>query len=419
VVRSLLADRRTRLFFLGNAISDLGDDALILALAVWVKELTGSTALSAIDLSAIAIGTLFSPLTGILVDRVRRKPLLLTVYLITGAMLLALLAVRDSGQVWLVLVVTFLYGLSGTTISGAQTALMKTLVPAEQLADANGLQQTLQQVMRLVTPALGIGVLAWWGGHVVALADAATFLLAAACLAAVRIPEQKAAVAPGSRPGWLAEAGTGFRVIWRSPVLRPTTSASAVMFFIFGIFVPLGLQVITVGLHRPPTWLAFLITEQGIFGSVGALAAGPAARRLGDARITIIGLVGMAVSCSLIAVPSSWAVYGGMAVFSLSLPWFFVGVATLMQKNTPNEVMGRVSGARSLAIQAPQAIGNLAGAGLVLALPYRTLTYLVAAVIALTAMYLGARARQWTTTPSRRADAGATAIEEAGAEPAG
>jgi hypothetical protein len=43
VVRSLLADRRTRLFFLGNAISDLGDDALILALAVWVKELTGST----------------------------------------------------------------------------------------------------------------------------------------------------------------------------------------------------------------------------------------------------------------------------------------------------------------------------------------------------------------------------------------
>jgi uncharacterized membrane protein YfcA len=81
--------------------------------------------------------------------------------------------------------------------------------------------------------------------------------------------------------------------------------------------------------------------------------------------------------------------------------------------------MGRVSGARSLAIQAPQAIGNLAGAGLVLALPYRTLTYLVAAVIALTAMYLGARARQWTNAPSRRADAGAAAIEEVDAEPAG
>jgi Transmembrane secretion effector len=158
-------------------------------------------------------------------------------------MLLTLLAVRDSGQVWLVLVVTFLYGLSGTTISGAQTALMKNLVPAEQLADANGLQQTLQQVMRLVTPALGIGVLAWCGGHVVALADAATFLLAAACLATVRISEPKAVLATDSRAGWLSEAGTGFRVIWRSPVLRQTTSASAVMFFIFGIFVPLGLQV--------------------------------------------------------------------------------------------------------------------------------------------------------------------------------
>jgi hypothetical protein len=102
-------------------------------------------------------------------------------------------------------------------------------------------------------------------------------------------------------------------------------------------------------------------------------------------------------------VPSSWAVYGGMAVFALSLPWFFVGVATLLQKNTPNEVMGRVSGARSLAIQAPQAIGNLAGAGLVLALPYRTLTYLVAAVIALTAIYLGSRTGQWTAAADRPA----------------
>lgn len=398
-MRSLLADRRTRLFFLGNAISDLGDDALTLALAVWVKELTGSTALSAIDLSAIAIGTLFSPLTGILVDRVRRKPLLLTVYLITGAMLLALLAVHDRGQVWVVFVVTFLYGLSGTTITGAQTALMKNLVPADRLADANGLQQTLQQVMRLVTPALGIGVLAWFGGHFVALADTVTFLLAAACLAAVRIREPKATAAPEGRPSWLADAGTGFVVIWRSPVLRQTVSASAVMFFIFGIFVPLGLQVITVGLHRPPTWLAVLITEQGIFGAAGALAAGPAARRFGDARIVIIGLSGMAASCPLVAVPSVWAVYGGMAVFSLSLPWFFVGIATLLQRNTPNEVMGRVSGARSLAIQAPQAIGNLAGAGLVLALPYRTLTYLVAAVIALTALYLGTRTAQWTTAP--------------------
>lgn len=195
-MRSLLADRRIRLFFLGNAISDLGDDALILALAVWVKELTGSTALSALDMSAIAIGTLFSPLTGILVNRVRRKPLLLAVYLTTGAMLLALLAVRDRTQVWLVVAVTFLYGLSGTTIAGAQTALMKNLVPAGRLTDANGLQQTLQQVMRLVTPALGIGVLARYGGHIVVLADTATFLLAAACLAVIRIPEPKGPPAP-------------------------------------------------------------------------------------------------------------------------------------------------------------------------------------------------------------------------------
>jgi hypothetical protein len=99
----------------------------------------------------------------------------------------------------------------------------------------------------------------------------------------------------------------------------------------------------------------------------------------------------MAASCPLLAVPSPWAVFGAMAVFGVSLPWFFVGVATIRQKNTPNELIGRVSGASSLAVQAPQAIGNLAGAGLVLALSYRDLTYLIAAAIALTALYLGTR----------------------------
>ncbi len=175
------------------------------------------------------------------------------------------------------------------------------------------------------------------------------------------------------------------------------------MFLILGIFMPLGLQVITVGLHRPPSWLAFFITEQGLFGAAGALMAGPAARRLGDVRITVAGLAGMAVCCPLLALPSSWAVFGAMAVFAVSLPWFLVGTATLMQKNTPNELMGRVSGARSLAIQAPQAAGNLAGAGLVLALPYRGLAYLLAAVIALTALYLGTRdsgARPETVPPN-------------------
>lgn len=325
-MRKLLADRRTRLFFLGNAISDLGDDALTLALAVWVKELTGSTALSALGMATFAAGALFSPLTGVVVDRVRRKPLLLAVYLTTGAMLLALLAVHDRAQVGLVIAVTFLYGLSGSIITGAQTALLKNLVPASRLADANGLQQTLLQVMRLVTPALGIGLLALYGGHIVAIADTATFLLAAACLATIRIPETKPPPRTRDRPRWISDVGTGFRFVWRNPVLRQTTLASAVMFLILGMFLPLGVQVITVGLHRPPTWLAFFITEQGLLGAAGALMAGSAARRIGDARLTVAGLAGMAVSLPLIAIASLWPVFG------TALTAFYLGSRTAQWK---------------------------------------------------------------------------------------
>ena len=98
-MRVLLSDRRRVLFFTGNAISAMGDDALLLALAVWVKELTGSTALAAIDMCAVSAAALLAPLTGVVVDRVRRKPLLLSVYAVTAVLLLALLPVHRPTQV--------------------------------------------------------------------------------------------------------------------------------------------------------------------------------------------------------------------------------------------------------------------------------------------------------------------------------
>lgn len=184
-MRTLLTDRRIALFYAASAVSALGDDALYMALAVWVKELTGSTSLAALDMCAVAAGMLFAPLTGVLVDRGRRVPMLLRTYLLSAALVLLLLLVSGPGQVWLIIIVTFFYGLTGTVSTGAVAALVKDIVPGERLAEANGIEQTLLQGMRLATPAVGVGLLVWLGGHAVAVMDAATFLAAIALLARV------------------------------------------------------------------------------------------------------------------------------------------------------------------------------------------------------------------------------------------
>lgn len=416
-MRVLLSDRRRLLFFTGNAISAMGDDALFLALAVWVKELTGSTALAAIDMCAVSAAALLAPLTGVVVDRVRRKPLLLGVYAATAVLLLALLPVHRPAQVWLVIAVTFFYGLSGTITSGAQVALLKSLVPEELLGDANSLEQTLFQSARLITPALGVGLLARFGAPAVVWADIATFVIAGLLLAAVRIDEprpershSRAGAADEREPEQERESRVrqltaGFRYLAGHPVLRALTVADAVAFLVLGMFVPFGLQVITIGLHHAPSYLAVLITVQSVSGALGAVVGGPLARRIGDARLTVLGLAGFAVSCPFFAVPSTPVVLGAIILLGCSLPWFFIGASTLLQKAMPLDMVGRVSGANALALQLPQALGNLGGAALILAVPYRAFALLLGGTVALTALYLGTRPALSSRSNSRKTGA--------------
>jgi MFS family permease len=96
-----------------------------------------------------------------LADRVRRRPLLVATNLATAALVLLLLLVRDRHQGLADLLVMFGYGVSGSLLGPAQTALVQAIVPADLLGDANGVLQTAQQGMRLVTPLAGAGLRAW------------------------------------------------------------------------------------------------------------------------------------------------------------------------------------------------------------------------------------------------------------------
>ena len=391
-MRELFSDRRTRLFFLGNAVSALGDDALILALAVWVRTLTGSTALAGLDMFAIAAGSLFAPVTGVLVDRVRRKPLMIWTYAGTAAMLMSLLLVDGRRQFWLIFTVTFLYGLSGTISGGAQSALVQKIVPESLLAEANGLQQVLSLGMRLVTPAVGVGLLVWLGGHAVAVMDAATFLIAIACLLAVRIDE----TAPdrAERHHWSADIAMGARYLIHTPVLRQLTLAFAAVFLVFGLQVPLVFQIITVGLHRPVSWMAVLITAQGVGGIVGGMLAGRVAARIGDGMLVVVSLSVFGLLCVLCASTNYLVVLLALAMFGACLAGLFVGVNTIFQKRTPNELMGRVNGVTELALQVPQAAGNVLGAVLISVIFYRDLCYLTGAFVLLVTICLATRPEQ-------------------------
>src|ERR1700735_5409917 len=98
LMRQLWRHRTARLYLSGQVLSLFGDGALLLAMGIWIKVLTGSSTAAGLSFFALALGSLCGPAGGMLADRVRRRPLLIAVNLATAAMVLLLLLVRDRHQ---------------------------------------------------------------------------------------------------------------------------------------------------------------------------------------------------------------------------------------------------------------------------------------------------------------------------------
>src|ERR671928_2013250 len=99
-MRALLRIRDARVFLVGWTFSQFGDWAMIIVLAVWAKALTHSNASAGLVFFALAAPSIFSPLAGVIVDRVRRRPLLVVVYSIEARAAPSLLPVPPPRDAW-------------------------------------------------------------------------------------------------------------------------------------------------------------------------------------------------------------------------------------------------------------------------------------------------------------------------------
>src|SRR5918999_6043921 len=230
-MRELLRRREARLLLTGQTLSFFGDSAMFLVLGIWAKDLTGSNAAAGLVFFVLALPQLGEPLAGWVVDRLPRRPVLMASHGALAVVMLLLLFVDGREDLWLIYVVAFLYGLGGAFSYPARNGLLKTILPDELLADANGILQSAREGFRLVAPLLGAGLYAAVGGAAVALLDAATFVGSVATLLVMKVLEPKPDP-PEHR--FLRELAAGARHIWTTVQLRQIIGAIAVALVVIG-----------------------------------------------------------------------------------------------------------------------------------------------------------------------------------------
>jgi MFS family permease len=384
-MRDLAKSRDARVYLVGQSFSLFGDTAMFLALGIWVKELTHSNADAGLTFLFFPLASLFAPLAGMVVDRVRRRPTLICVNFISAAIVMLLLFVHNASDVWIIYLTMFLYAFAGNFIGSAQSAFLTTLLPPEQLGDANGFLRTVREGLRLVAPLVGAGLFVLVGGHWIAALDSATFVVAGCTVLALHVREEKPVRVPQH---FLTEISAGFHHVARTPILRRMAISLAVALSVVG-FIETAIFAITSNeLHRSPSFIGVLMAVQGVGALIGGPMSAPAMRRVGERWLCGIGLIGIAVGSLLLEGGSLVFVLLGGVAFGLALPPLLVGAYTLLQLRTPGELQGRAFSAFDLIASLPQTMSIALGAVLITVLGYQGELTIIAVVVSFAALIM-------------------------------
>jgi MFS family permease len=389
-VRVLLGIRDARIFLAGWTLSQFGDWAMIIVLAVWAKSLTDSNASAGLVFFALAAPSIFSPLAGVVVDRVRRRPLLVAVYSVEAVVVLGLLFVHDRGDVWILYAMAVFTGIAGTLAASARSALMTVTIPRELLGDGNAIFQSVREGLRLIAPLAGAGIYAAAGGGVVAIVDSVSFVGVVTALLLMRTPEPRF---ERVEHNFIAEAMAGARHIVKTIPLRQIIFSTGAALFVVGFSETIIFAVIDQGLHRAPSFLGVLSSLQGVGAIAGGLTAARALRSIGDVRLAGIGMAGFAIGELTFVTASLPLIAVGIAIAGFGVSWLIVGLMTAVQVRTPLRLQGRVSAAADVLISTPQTISIAIGAALIAVVDYRLLVVVEAVAVGLCGLYLLTRPR--------------------------
>jgi MFS family permease len=375
-------------------LSETGDWMLLIALPVYVLQLTGSAFTTATVLVLELVPTVLAgPFVGLLVDRCERWRLMSLVAAAQALLLLPLLAVEDAGDLWVVYLVVVAQSLLGTVIEPARAVAAAAIVRPDQLMAVNGALGLLSALARLVGGPVGGLLLGLGGIGTVVLADAISFL-ACAVLCAWGRPQSLPSRAPGAAPRLLHDWAAGMAVLLRGRPLRRTLAVTACLGAAQGGFLVLFVLFVLRDLQGSEADVGVLRGVQAIGSLAGGVLLGVMSRRLRPTTLLAISLGLFGVLSLAIwnapALTTTLGLYVGLFI-AVGVPGLAAttSLLTLVQLHADEAARGRVISTVLAVSGGAQAGGMLlaglagTGAGLTGALQVQGCLHLVAALLAL------------------------------------
>ncbi len=353
--------RNYRLFFFGQGISLTG---------TWVQHVALQWLVYKITFSSLTLGFvgflgqlpifLFAPVAGVIVDRSRKRPMVIITQVLCLIQAFLLFAMTRWGhvQVWQLACLAFFLGtVNSFDIPGRQALLTQMVIKKEDFGNAIALNSSLVNIARLLGPMLAGFLLSTAGESVCFLINGLSYFAALAALFAMKdLPREPASPKHSIRQG-LTE---GFSYVSRHPKVRTVLLLIAAISFTgmpYLVLMPVFAHELFKG---GPLTLGLLLGASG-FGALAGVLGFARKNHYADLEKLIVGSLAF-FGLSLTGFAFSKVLALNLVLAALAGAGAMVQLAssnTLLQMTVEEDKRGRVMSLYATALLGVAPFGNL------------------------------------------------------------
>jgi len=358
-----------RLWF-AQIVSTFGDFLALFAVITYMTFKLHATPqqVTGIQIAYLLPIALISVISGVFVDRWPVKTTLVSSDFIRAGLCLFLLLVHSVYGFYAALAAI---SVISSFFGPAQGVAIRSAVPFHGLRSANALMQQVMFIMRIIGPSIAILLVGAFGAKVCYWLDSASFIASGSLIASLSLilPRKTPAASdsnaaqPATKektgiPRILDDMKVGASFILHHAGLLFVIVALAAGMFVMGCFGPLIAVYVRDVLHALTKTYSIASAMIGFGLLIGVNTLNTFAKKMSNTLQVYLGLGGIALGTLLLAaIPLVATAIFGCFLIGFSAAGIIVPSQTLVQQETPQELMGRVGSTLMSAIFTAQILG--------------------------------------------------------------
>jgi DHA3 family macrolide efflux protein-like MFS transporter len=376
----VLRIRSVKRLWIAQIVSVFGDFlALFAVISLITFKYHGTpTQIALILVSFLLPLAIISPIAGVYVDKWNLKATMVGSDVIRGMLILTLVFVHD---LYAIYAVFFVLACVSAFFIPAQSVTVRTIAPAAGLMTVNALMSQAVQGSQIIAPSIAGGLVQLVGANACFLFDAVSFFVSAGLVMTLTI-HREPSPARLAASSVFASMRDGFSFIFsHATVSFVIVSMTAGMFAVrcFGALLSVYVRDI---LGSTSAAFGILQTFIGVGMIVGTQSITRFARHIPKQHMVLYGLGGMGVAVFFTALFSRmWSTAVGMFGLGVGAAFIMITSQTVLQQETPKDLLGRVTSALMSLLAMSQVIAMFVAGPVAERAGIRTLYFASAAML--------------------------------------